>query len=550
METPRLVLLISLTVVGLILMQKWQEDYPLTEPKLIENNIQIESKQSSPPSTIDLPDVPIINQNQVFEGVEVTETKDYGQVIVETDVYQIKIGLKGASIEQAKFKQYPVDVDKPEEPLVFLDNNSDLFYVLQGGLFSKSNSPTEESIFTTKQTDFRLLENEKVLEVPLYWQSETGLLVEKIYRFQRDRYLVEIEYRIQNNSAETWQGRAYGQIQRSDPNEGRGLIYTYTGAVLSTPDKRYEKIDFDDIEEAPLVQEVTNGWVAMIQHYFVSAIIPDREEEPYYYYTKANTELSRYTIGAMTPVAVIASGESKVLKYKTYVGPKIQSKLQELAPKLELTVDYGVLWFIAKPLFTCLDWLHSLTHNWGWSIILVTMLLKLIFYPLSAAGYRSMANMRRVQPRLMSMRERYKNDKARLNQAMMALYKEEKINPLGGCFPILIQIPVFIALYWVLLESVEMRQAPFMLWWQDLSSPDPWFVLPVIMGITMFIQQKLNPAPMDPVQQKVMSFLPFFFTIFFAFFPSGLVLYWVVNNTLSIVQQARINHNLEKAGLK
>ena len=235
---------------------------------------------------------------------------------------------------------------------------------------------------------------------------------------------------------------------------------------------------------------------------------------------------------------------------RLYVGPKEQARLEKLAPSLDLVVDYGALWFIAKPLFVCLKWLYQLIGNWGWAIILLTVFLKLLFYPLSAAGYRSMANMRRVQPRLMSIRERYQNDKARLNQAMMDLYKEEKINPLGGCFPVLIQIPVFIALYWVLLESVEMRQAPFMLWLQDLSSPDPYFVLPLIMGVTMFLQQKLNPAPMDPVQQKVMSILPVVFTVFFAFFPAGLVLYWVSNNILSIAQQARINHTLEKAGLK
>jgi len=305
-----------------------------------------------------------------------------------------------------------------------------------------------------------------------------------------------------------------------------------------------------------LSRTIINGWAAMMQHYFLTAVIPDVATEEQHYYSlfidkeRSGNDADRFVIGSATPRIQISPGESKSLQHKFYIGPKIQSDLEKIAPGLELTVDYGMLWFIAKPLFWCLQKFHALTGNWGLAIILVTLMLKILFYNLSAAGYRSMARMRKVQPRLLAIRDRYKDDRARLNKAMMDIYKEEKINPLGGCFPILIQIPVFIALYWVLLESIELRQAEFGLWIHDLSNQDPYFVLPVIMGLTMLVQQKLNPAPLDPVQEKVMMMLPFVFTVFFAFFPSGLVLYWVVNNILSIAQQWLITRNIERAGLK
>ena len=326
------------------------------------------------------------------------------------------------------------------------------------------------------------------------------------------------------------------------------MIYTYTGAVLSSPDDRYEKISFGDMEDKDEEAQISNGWAAMIQHYFLTAVLPADTEAAYRYYTRSFSS-GHYSIGNVSPALRVAPGQRGELTGYLYIGPKLQSVLETLAEGLELTVDYGFLWFLAKPLFWCLERLYEWTGNWGWSIILVTCLLKILFYHLSAAGYRSMANMRRVQPRLMAIRERHKEDRARLNQAMMQIYKEEKINPFGGCFPILVQIPVFLALYWVLLESVELRQADFIFWLKDLSNKDPFFVLPIIMGATMLIQQKLNPAPMDPMQEKVMKALPFVFTVFFAFFPSGLVLYWVTNNVLSIAQQWLITRNLEKEGL-
>lgn len=307
---------------------------------------------------------------------------------------------------------------------------------------------------------------------------------------------------------------------------------------FSSEEDPYDKYDFSDMDDNPLDRAVTGGWVAMIQHYFVGAWIPHAEERNRYWtLTPSQPPDVRYKLGVTAAKRTVAPGQTGEFSIRLYAGPKLQERLSVLAPNLERTVDFGFLWIIAQPLFLLLKWIHSLIGNWGWSIIGVTLIIKLAFFHLSAASYKSMARMRKMQPRITALRERYQDDKQRLNQAMMTMYKEEKINPLGGCLPILIQIPVFIALYWVLVESVELRQAPFILWLKDLSLHDPYFVLPVLMGITMFAQQKLNPAPPDPIQAKVMMALPFVFTFFFLFFPAGLVLYWFINNLLSIAQQ-------------
>jgi YidC/Oxa1 family membrane protein insertase len=323
------------------------------------------------------------------------------------------------------------------------------------------------------------------------------------------------------------------------------MLPTYTGAAISSPEKRYEKLPFKDMADTPTDRAITEGWAAVLQHYFVAAIIPERTQS-YQYYTKV-VEGNRYIVGMYGPAQPVAPGSTAEFRMQFYAGPKDQAVLEKLAPGLDLTVDYGSLWFIAKPLFWLLQKLHTWTGNWGVAIILLTLSVKAALYRLAAASYRSMAHMKRVQPRLLALRERYANDKQRLNQAMMELYKQEKINPLGGCLPIVVQIPVFLALYWVLLESVELRQAPFFGWINDLSAYDPYFVLPILMGISMYAQQKMNPAPPDPMQAKVMQMLPFVFTVFFVFFPAGLVLYWLVNNVLSIGQQWLITRSIEGA---
>ena len=549
MDTKRLILLMALGIVVFQLWVEWQKDYGSlqkpTEQPLVE---------SSPIHGEDVPQTPQMElapgpgQEQI--EAQTQPVKESKRISVTTDVLHIEIDTAGGSIMLAELLNFPEVLDQPDRPVKLLYETPESIYIVQGGLLSEQPAPTHEEMYSSPQQKYVLSPNNDILQVPLFWESGNGIRVKKSFTFKRGDHLVQVRYDIENDNSKEWSGRAYGQIQRTRPETSRvRTVYTYTGGVISEPEKRYEKIDFDDMQENKLARNIRNGWIAMLQHYFISALIPGSPTDEYHYYTLA-LEKERYALGSITPTIKIAQGNKGTVDHFLYLGAKVQKDLKTIAPGLELTVDYGVLWFLAKPLFWCLQEFHVFTGNWGWSIILVTLMLKIAFYKLSAAGYRSMANMRRVQPRLLSIRERYKNDRSRLNQAMMDIYKEEKINPLGGCFPILVQIPVFIALYWVLLESVELRQTPFILWIKDLSGPDPFFVLPIVMGATMLIQQKLNPAPMDPIQEKVMMVLPIVFTVFFAFFPSGLVLYWVVNNILSIAQQWLITRNIELAASK
>lgn len=550
MDNFRLILIIGLAMVSLMIYQAWQQDYgqPVT------------SKQNSPTQTVDSAGTETTVVGDSSSDLELPQTPNSAKmsaadlpnsqqgllgsdsrIYVETDTLKVEIDTKGGDIRKVDLVNYPIDADKPENPFNLMNDQLPNLFVAQSGLLPKENAPTHQATYTSSQKNYRLSDNSDKLEIILTWQNDQGIEVNKIYTFKRDDYTINVDYIVKNNSDKAWQGRLYGQFQRTPSDLGQSFfIYTYTGGAISTPDQLYEKISFDDIKDGSFTQENrqgwANGWAAMLQHYFVSAWIPERESI-YNYYTKVLPNGNRHVLGLYGPQQTVAPNQQHKFNIQLYAGPKEQKKLAELAPGLDLTVDYGFLWFIAQPLFWLLDYIHQWVGNWGWAIIILTILIKLAFFHLSATSYKSMANMRRLQPRLMSLRERYADDKTRLNQAMMDLYKKEKINPLGGCLPILVQIPVFIALYWVLLESVELRQAPFILWLNNLSEPDPFFVLPVIMGATMLIQHHLNPAPVDPMQQKIMLMLPIVFTVFFAFFPAGLVLYWTVNNVLSIAQQ-------------
>ncbi len=544
METTRFLLIISLGLVLTMIWQAWVEDYGhLSEQTKTTNQQQDKNKivvEETTTPTLSL------EENVSSAPTNSAERVPNKKIKVTTDVFDLTINSQGGTIEYASLKKYPISKKTPDKKVVLLKRKEkDNFYLIQGGVLSKNNKITPDTVFSFDKTNYFLDGGESV-SVPLYHVSENGVKTTKTITFYKGKYIADIEYTIENQSQEPWVGRVYGEISRTKQKERESrLIYTYTGAVVSTPEQRYEKIDFDDIEEGDLKIDASNGWVAMLQHYFLTALIPAEKDESYTYYTR-NAHNRSYIIGAATPTKEIVVGDTEKLKHRIYIGPKEQKEIEKIAEGLSLTVDYGIFWFIAKPLYWLLDYINTFTNNWGWSIVLVTICLKLLFYKLSAAGYRSMANMRRVQPRLVAIKERYQNDRAQLNKAMMDVYKREKINPLGGCFPILIQIPVFISLYWVLLESVELRQADFILWINDLSIADPFFVLPLLMGVTMYVQQKLNPAPMDPIQAKVMSILPIVFTIFFAFFPAGLVLYWVANNILSILQQWAITRSIEK----
>ncbi len=549
MDNVRLFLYAALAFVGLLLWEQWQADYGPQPVALPESPPTIDYGDAS---TGDIPaeDLPEISDITAAADLPVSTPAQSDQqsrlIEVETDVILARIDTRGGVIRSLKLKKYPVDVDQPEEFLELLHDQPDSLYLVQNGLRSSSSpAPTHHSIFSSAQDSYRMKDDTDVLEVPLQW-VENGIQVTKTYQFRRGDYLIDVSQQVANRSSADWVGSQYRQLQRSRPLETSKLLYTYTGAVVYNDEIKYEKIDFDDMESESFKLDSNGGWVAMIQHYFLSAWVAEPEQNNLLY-SIANTRRypATYTIGMRSQNLSIASGQQVEFTSQLFVGPKLVNRLEEISPGLDLTVDYGALTFLSKPLYWLLAFFNDIVGNWGLAIILLTLVVKAVFFKLSETSYKSMAKMRKVGPRLKTLKERYGDDRQKMNQAMMDLYKQEKINPMGGCLPILVQIPVFIALYWALLESVELRQAPFILWIVDLSVRDPYFVLPLIMGASMLIQQKLNPAPPDPIQAKVMMVLPIVFTVFFAFFPAGLVLYWVVNNILSIAQQYVITKRIE-----
>jgi YidC/Oxa1 family membrane protein insertase len=554
MDNTRLFLFAALVFVGMLLWQQWQADYgpqPVTRSDISSSS---ESESGGQAIVDDLPEL-ATGTAQSTTSSSVTgaaQTSQSTQLVqVDTDVIQVLIDTRGGVIRSIKLKKFPTSLEHPDDWLELVHSDSDSSHILQSGLRNKeSTAPTHHSLYRVDQTEYRLEDGQAELVVPLYW-SQDGIEVVKSYHFRPGDYLVDLTHLVNNRSQLDWQGSEYRQIRRTPPLETSRLLYTYTGGVYYNEETKYEKVTFDDMEDAQLKVESDGGWIAMIQHYFLSAWIPNQEETNLVY-SIANTKRnpSTYTIGLRSANKQVAVGASTEFKSQLFVGPKIVKRLEEIAPGLDLTVDYGVLTFISKPLYWLLSWYHSFVGNWGVAIILLTLTVKTLFYKLSETSYRSMAKMRKVSPRLKTLKERYGDDRQKMNQAMMELYKTEKINPMGGCLPILVQIPVFIALYWALLESVDLRQAPFIFWIKDLSVMDPFYVLPIVMGISMVIQQRLNPPPPDPIQAKIMMALPFVFTIFFAFFPAGLVLYWVCNNTLSITQQYIITRRIEAGASK
>jgi YidC/Oxa1 family membrane protein insertase len=471
-------------------------------------------------------------------------TTESQPVSIETDVLDLRISRTGGTLVSAALKRYPKHKDAPDVPVQLLSTDpAELSLLYSGVVDSARSGPTHLAELKTTAETYVLDETADSIEVPFTW-SENGITVEKVYRLQRGKYDINIEYRIRNDSQQPWRALSYLQLRhRFNPPE-RSMFdvdsYSFHGAVLSDG-KKYEKIDPEELEETPVSQKLAGGWFAYIQHHFLLAAVPVADAE--YSYTTSFVD-GIVNVRSDGPVISVEPGEDALLSENLFVGPKLQTQLDELATGLSLTVDYGRLALLAQPLFWLLQKVHDFVGNWGWAIIIVTFLIKLTFYKLTEASGRSMAKMRKLQPRLQALQERYKDDRAALSQHMMDLYKREKVNPAAGCLPMIIQIPFFIAFYWVLLESVEMRQAPFALWITDLSSRDPYFVLPLLMGVAMFIQQKLNPAPPDPIQAKVMTILPVMFTGFFAFFPSGLVLYWLTNSVLSVAQQWNINRKM------
>ncbi|MBA2648425.1 MAG: membrane protein insertase YidC [Legionella sp.] len=542
MDTRRIILFMALTLVGLSLWNAWQVDNPSVPTAVSQQaNTQTTTEGHLLPQTI----VSDKNQPQSMDA-ETQKPLNPSQLIqVKTDVLHLTIDTKQGDVVSSLLLKYPLSVDDKNTPFPLLQNQANERYVANSSLIVSSgqNIKPLDLNFTSSQNQYELSSNQKQLVVSLVGNTQTGLQVKKDFIFTQGSYLIEVRYEIANKSEQLWQGYLNTQLLRSSPKEDKSSVFhvgSYTGASYSSPGQhRYQKVSFGDMSKNNLSVESKGGWIAMQQHYFLSAWVPQPDSQSTFYTRAINGD---YTIGAVSPAIKLNPDEKKTISSKLYIGPEDTTVLKTVSPSLDLTVDYGILWFVSSLLFSLMKTIYNFIGNWGWSIVLVTVLIKLAFYRLSATSYKSMASMRKLQPKLQALRERYGDDKAKISQATMELYKQEKVNPLGGCLPIVIQIPVFIALYWVLLESVELRQAPFIFWIKDLASADPYHVLPLIMGATMLIQQRLNPAPPDPMQAKVMMFLPVLFTGLFWSFPAGLVLYWIVNNTLSILQQWYITH--------
>jgi len=533
-----------------MIWQQWKiEQMPI-------NTSIIDSQENNPSSEAveaqDLPDQGTMdlsvksNQNTNNKVVNKKQIKNGKDIILRNKDVEITIDTIGGTVKKVKLLNYYQTTSPDSRNINLFDYEND-YYVGQSGLLhDKNSSKQNQNNLAPNHHDLFTVVIEETSKATLEWRNKSGNIkvLKKIY-LDDSGFKISVENVVINKSNRAWAGRQYRQIRRSSDGDGRSWVTpTFTGSAYF--DGKYNKLSYGDISDTKPKFNVQSGWIAMMEHYFVSSwYFPKNENN--LFYTKeilVGDQRADYIIGARSEPIVIQPNESASLNSTLYVGPKSQKELEKIAQGLELTIDYGVLTFLSKPLFWLLDKIHSITGNWGWAIILLTILIKLAFYKLSETSYRSMAKMKQFSPKIQSIRERYGSDRQKMNQAMMDMYRQEKINPLGGCWPILIQIPVFIALYWVLLESVELRQADFIFWLNDLSAKDPYYVLPLIMGVSMYFQQKLNPAPPDPMQAKVMQMLPIIFTAFFAFFPSGLVLYWVVNNLLSIAQQWKITRSI------
>lgn len=554
MDIRRGIIFVGLAIVSYMLVLAWNEDYgqqPVAASQSYgEVSAEIDASHSVSP---DAQNDDFTTPEQVANGETLSakaKTPSKALIQVRTDVLDLRIDPVGGNIVSALLLDYKLSLGS-EQPLPLLESNSNRYYVIESGLIGKNGFDSSKNgpmpVYSAAASSFELAEGDDELVVDLKYADESGVTVTKQYVFKRDDYEIKTRYLIDNQSAENWEANFQGKIVRDrslDPSSQNSLgMQSYLGMVLSSKEEPYEKIDFDDMLEEKVNRKITGGWIAFIQHYFLSAWIPDDSVAQTYQTIVRN---GVYVMGFVSPATQVAAGQQGSVEASLYVGPKIIDRLEQVAPKLDLTVDYGWLFFVAYPLFLLLDFFFGLVGNWGIAIILVTVVVKAVFFKLSAASYRSMANMRRVAPKLQSLKDQYGDDRQKMSQAMMDLYRKEKINPLGGCLPILVQMPVFIALYWVLLESVQLRHAPFFFWISDLSIKDPYFVLPILMGISMAIQMHLNPTPPDPMQAKIMKLMPIMMTVFFLWFPAGLVLYWLVNNVLSIAQQWYITRQIEK----
>ena len=543
----RIALLVGLAITGYLMILAWNEDYlqsrPVAERASAPDLGEASLLEPLPETSSDIPDASFINAAGPVAEEPTTGDQEPAKarlVRVSTPSQEVWIDLRGGDIRRVLLPRYPVGLDQPEVPFELLNVGKGRLYMAQSGLIGPDglDSGSERPLFRASRSHYQAEEGEAVSVV--LEAEHQGVKVRKVFGFRGGAYLIDVAYEVENNRAEPFRASLFGQIKRDakvPPDQDSFSLgpQPYLGAALTTAESRYEKISFDDLDEGDFRTGVEGGWIAFLQHYFLSAWVADEGEPNGYYGRKRND--GTYIVGYTGPLRTVAPGRSGEWRARFYAGPKDQKRLEQIAENLNLTVDYGFLWWLAVPLFSLLDWLHGLFGNWGLAIIMLTFLVKLVLYPLSSASYKSMANMRRVAPQMKRLQERYAGDRQKLSQEMMGLYKKEGVNPLGGCLPMLLPMPIFIALYWVLFESVELRQAPFMLWIDDLAAMDPYFVLPLLMGGTMYAQQLLSPTLGDPMQARIMKMMPIMFTVLFLFFPAGLVLYWLVNSVLSIAQQ-------------
>jgi YidC/Oxa1 family membrane protein insertase len=541
MESQRNILLIGLLFVSFLLWQQWQTD---NAPQVAAPQAQVQSSIATPGNSMDVP--------EADSSVNIPVTVSTNLISVTTDQLEIKINPMGGDLVYAALVNHKKDIDQ-DDPFVLLEQTSDFNYIAQSGLIGRDgvDSTKGRAPFSATADSFTLADGQDTLSVPLTFVSDKGVTYTKVFTFTRGQFDIGVDYRINNTSTEQLQVQMYGQIKQTiKASESSMMMPTYRGGAFSTQDTRYEKYNFEDMADKNLGKVTLGGWAAMLQHYFVSAWIPPA--------TDSNTIFTSVSAGGLANIGFrgavydIAPGSEQTISSQFYVGPKNQKALSAISETLNLVVDYGFLWWLAVPIHWLLMFYQSFVVNWGVAIILITLTVRGLLYPLTKAQYTSMAKMRNLQPKLTEMKERFGDDRQKMGQAMMELYKKEKVNPMGGCLPILLQMPIFIALYWALLESYELRHAPFMLWITDLSVQDPYYVLPLLMGASMFLMQKMQPvAPtMDPMQVKMMQWMPVIFTVFFLWFPAGLVLYWLVGNIVAITQQKIIYAGLEKKGLK
>jgi YidC/Oxa1 family membrane protein insertase len=556
MDTQRLILFFVFTFSTFMLVDAWQRDQKPQPPAATQASGK-KSDAKSDAGGIPVPPAPSVGSAPAATpaaaaGAAPTGIVAGGQLIkVETDVLRAEISTVGGDIRRLEFKQHKGTLDKTKNFILF-QSTGDNTYIAQSGLIGQG-LPNHRTTYTVASGEYHLADGTQTMEVRLEAPQANGVKVAQVYKFSRGSYVIDMSYDVYNGGEAALQPHAYFQLvrDRKPPDGDSAMLPTYTGAAVYTKGEKFQKVAFDDIDKGKTPYSKTSqdeGWVAMVQHYFLSAFIPKDKTLREFYTSKLDGGL--YAAGAKFVGPTIAAGARASLGVPLYAGPQDTATLEKLAPGLDLVVDFGILTVIAVPLFLVLNWMHGWVGNWGIAIILLTVLIKAIFYPLQAASYRAMAKMKLIAPKMQQLKERYGDDRQRLQKGMMELYQKEKVNPMAGCLPIIVQMPVFIALYWVILASVELRHAPFYGWITDLSAIDPWYVLPVLMGASMIIQTKLNPEPPDPVQAKVMKIMPIAFSVFFFFFPAGLVLYWLVNNVLSIAQQWQINGAIERASQK